>query len=300
MSPSKGHYTTLIRSTKRSTILLALALLSCVDTHVDQVNIPLYLSGTELSAPISAVGEVMIKVDRADLAFGPLYLCAGVTAGDLCQVARLEWLDSAVVNTIRGDSVQVGELSGLTGVVLSWMYDLGISSQLTNDRPFILKAAEQLEGHSFALEGEATISGIEVPFTAWIVAQQSDDTELGVPIIRKSISELFSHEVTVRDSSLSINFDPKPWIEGLDLRRYVTFDSCTIDGPAQVCEGSIESRCDGEVVTSSRDCAELGQVCLSELGCQDRLIIEEGSEAYRSLRNAMIVGTRPLFTWNQN
>ena len=83
------------------------------------------------------MGDVSVTIDRADLAFGPLYLCAGATAGDLCDTARFEWLDSAVVDTTLSDPVKVGELSGVTGTVRSWMYDLGLSSQLTREAPFI-------------------------------------------------------------------------------------------------------------------------------------------------------------------
>ena len=84
----------------------------------------------------------------------------------------------------------------------------------------------------------------------------------------------------------------------MDFRSFVTTETCTNEGPAVVCEGATEHTCENETVLSSRDCSSLNQVCVASLGCQDRLTIEEGSEAYRSLRNALISGERPSFTWS--
>jgi len=72
---------------------------SCANTGRNEVTLPLFLAGTNVSTPLMSVGDIPVRITRADLAFGPLYLCAGNTAGDLCDTARLEWLDTAVVDT---------------------------------------------------------------------------------------------------------------------------------------------------------------------------------------------------------
>jgi hypothetical protein len=241
--------------------------------------------------------DVPVTIERADLAFGPFYLCAGVTAGDLCDTARLEWLDAVVVDTTVAMPTLAGELSGITGEVRSWMYDLGISSQLTRQEPFVLKAAKELGSVSFVLEGRANIDGIEVPFSASVPIQQTDDTELGVPVVRKSTSESFFRDITPTESGLVVRFDPAAWVRGMDFRPYMTREQCSALGADLVCDGAIERTCDGELELSTRDCDQRNQVCLPREGCTNRLTIAKDSEAYRSLRNALLSGARPSMEW---
>jgi hypothetical protein len=270
----------------------------CAETGQDRTRVGLFVAGTEVSEPIVAVGEVLVTLDRADLAFGPLYLCAGATAGDLCDTARLEWLETVVVNTLASEPAMAGELVGITGAVQSWMYDLGISSQLTRSTPFILAAASALGGASFVLEGRAAVGGVELPFSASVPIQQTDDTELGVPVVRKSTSDSFFRDVRDDGSGLVVRFDPGAWVRRIDLRPYVTADVCAPAGPAIACDGAVEQTCQGETELSRRDCSELGQVCLPGQGCADELTIESETEAFRSLRNELVSGARPAFEWD--
>jgi hypothetical protein len=272
--------------------------LGCNSTNQDSISLPLFVTGTNSTEPVMAQNNTQIVIDRADLAFGPLYLCAGVNAGDLCSVARLEWLDTVVVNTLDSQPQQAGELTGVTGQVLSWMYDLGISSQLTRDDPYILTAAEKLGGFSLVLEGRAVVDEIELPFTASMQLQQTDDTELGVPIIRKSLSDPFNRDVTLKDKDLTIKFNPADWVSELDFSRYVSRGECSVDAPEVICNGTQELNCDGEQIISQRDCGDLEQVCLPQKGCTDSLVIEPESELYRALRNSIFSGVRPSFFWN--
>ncbi|MGB1698880.1 MAG: hypothetical protein ACPHRO_02925, partial [Nannocystaceae bacterium] len=89
-------------STMRLRWALALALFSagCLDTGQQRAEVPLSVAGTAGAGTVLTEGGVSLSVDRADLAFGPLYLCPGNTAGDLCDVARMEWLDATVVDTL--------------------------------------------------------------------------------------------------------------------------------------------------------------------------------------------------------
>jgi hypothetical protein len=278
--------------------MLAISNFGCAETGQDRIRVALFVAGTGVPDPIVAVGDVLITIDRADLAFGPLYLCAGATAGDLCDTARLEWLDTVVVDTTLSEPATAGELVGITGSVQSWMYDLGISSQLTRPTPFILAAASELGGASFVLEGRAAVDGIELPFSASVPIQQTDDTELGVPVIRKSTTEAFFRDVGNDEAGLVVRFDPGAWVRGIDFRPYATGDACAPAGPAVACERTLEQTCQDGVELSRRDCGELGQVCLPGQGCAERLTIEADSEAFRSLRNALVSGGRPSFEWD--
>lgn len=282
----------------RALVLSTVLVAGCADTGLERTRVPLFVAGTELSENIAAAFDVPVRIDRADLAFGPLYLCAGTTAGDLCDTARLEWLETVVVDATLAVPAAAGELSGVTGAVRSWMYDLGISSQLTRTEPFVLDAASDLGGASLVLEGRAWVDELELPFAASVPIQQTDATELGVPVVRKSTSEAFSRDVGSDESALLVRFDASAWVRGVDFRRYVSRDACTNGGPAVVCDGARERTCDGEAEQATRDCAGMGQVCIPEAGCQQRLNVEATSEAYRSLRNALVSGERPSFDWD--
>jgi hypothetical protein len=198
-----------------------------------------------------------VTLERADLAFGPLYLCAGTTAGDLCDTARIEWLGSVVVNALAPSPERAGNLTGVTGAVRSWMYDLGISSQLSRSEPFVLDAAAALGDTSLLLRGRADIAGVEMSFDASVRIEQADDTELGVPVVRKSTSETFRHEVSGHEQGLTVRFDPATWVHGLDFGSYC--------GPA------------GD--------------------CPEHVTLEPDTEAFRSLRNALVSAGRPVFEW---
>ena len=197
-------------------LLLTLGLIvfgNCADTGQDRATVPLYVAGSALPDTVLTMGDVPITIQRAELAFGPLYLCAGAQAGQLCETARLEWLETTVVNALEPSPELAGTLDGVTGQVQSWMYDLGISSQLTQSEPFVLDAAEALDGNSLQLEATAVIDGISIPFVAAVPIQQSEDTELGVPVIRKSTSDVFPHNVGADNSRLVIRFDAQAWVQ---------------------------------------------------------------------------------------
>jgi hypothetical protein len=128
--------------------------------------------------------------------------------------------------------------------------------------------------------------------------QQSDDTELGVPVVRKSTSEAFFRDVGEGESGLVVRFDPAAWVRRIDFRPYATADACAPAGPAVACDGTLERTCEAEAELSRRDCSELGQVCVPGQGCREELTIERDTEAFRSLRNALVSGARPSFEWD--
>jgi hypothetical protein len=269
----------------------------CGEPGQREVEVPLYVAGSDLSLEWTAVGDIPVALDRADLAFGPLYFCAGKTAGDLCETARVEWLGSSVVDALDPQPVRVGELSGLTGSVRSWMYDLGISSQLTEREPVVLTAAKKLGGFSFVVSGRAFVEAFEMPFRAQVRVGQSESTELGVPVVRSG-SEGLAHELGETEKGLLVRFDPRPWLQSVDFRAFVERASCSPGGPPLVCDGWVESTCDSEgEIVSSRDCAADRQVCIREQGCADEILLETGSEAFRSISNELVSGERPAFTW---
>jgi hypothetical protein len=243
-------------------VAFACALAGCADAGQSQAEVPLYVSGSELAGPIAAVGDVVLTIDRAELAFGPLYLCAGAQAGELCDAARLEWLDSVRIDLTEPEPKRAGTLSGTTGRVRSWMYDLGISSQLTHNEPFVLDAARELGGASLVVEGRANRGGVEAPFVVQVVVQQGADVERGVPVVRKGTGDVFNHDVTGSEPGLWVRFDASAWLARLDLRSELADSACALAA-----------------------------------NCREPLRFASDGVAYRGLHHAVVSGRRPELHW---
>lgn len=267
----------------------------CVDTGQREVEFPLMLAGTARSQIPAIGGEV--ELSTAQMAFGPLFLCPGVTAGDLCETARAQWLESSIIDLLNPEYRVVGKVSGISGPVLSWMYDLGLSSQLSQSKPFVMPAAKKLGGASLIIQGRARVNGYNIPFSASVAAQQTQDTELGVPVVRKSVSETFFRELGVQSDTLMIRFDPLALLAQLDLNTLVGHETCGEGSKGIVCDGMVQRNCDGPNETLKVDCYRQGQVCEPGVGCVNELTVKPESEAYRALRGALLSGARPSLTW---
>jgi hypothetical protein len=197
--------------------VLVLAAVGCNDTGQRRVRFDLSLAGTDPGAIVLASGATELRLERAQLAFGPLYLCAGRQAGETCETARAEWLGSAVIDLLDPEPARAGELQAVTGEVDSYMYDLGLSSVLTHAEPLTLAAAEQLGGASLWLEGQAQVEAGPTRFTLHLPIAQSGETELGVPVVRSSAGDRFQHEIDEDVQSLELRFDVRPLLAGCDF-----------------------------------------------------------------------------------
>jgi hypothetical protein len=280
-------------------VVLGLGLvLGCVDSGPTEIEVPLYVAGTAIEGAIAGQDGAQIELDRAELAFGPIYLCAGTQAGELCETARLEWLDAIAFDVRDPTAIEAGPLRGLEGTVRSWMFDLGIVSLLTQEDPLLLPAAEQLGDASLRLEGRADVDGVVIRFSVKLVVQPEQGTELGVPVIRKSNSEVFEHELDAGEPGLLIRFDAAPWVAEIDFAGLLEAGSCAAAGPELVCAGQTEQRCDADGnLLESRDCAAIEQVCVRALGCVAEVEFEADSQGYRAVRNQVVAGPRPQFEW---
>lgn len=201
----------------RAQLLLSCVLFTaCIDSSQRPIELPLRLSGTAPAGPIAA-GDWTVNLNEARLAFGPLYLCAGVQAGTLCETARAEWLGTAVVDALSETQIEAGRLHGVSGPVRSYMYDLSIVSLLTQQSPVVLEAAAALGGSSLILRGTATRGADVVRFGIDLPVRQEAGTEIGVSVVRKSGSEPFSHELTGDEAGLLIRFDAGAWVSQIDF-----------------------------------------------------------------------------------
>jgi hypothetical protein len=295
------------RAAKIPGALQGLALVACVcwfgclEASQEPVSFPLYLAGSEIEGAFGGRDEWQIELERAHLAFGPLYLCPGHRAGASCDTARAEYLDSALIDLLDPEPSRAGTMVGVSGAVRSWMYDLGLPSLLTADVPLVLEAARMLDGHSMVMVGRAFRPGLEVPFVAEIALQREPDTEQGLPLVRKGGSDVFFHEITGSEDALSMHFDPRPWLAQVDFDAFTEVATCGESDRTLVCSGSVERHCaaDGSV-ESERDCAERDEICVPDHGCMSHARFEVGGQAWRAVRNALTSGARPQFVWRTN
>ena len=195
--------------------LLALSA-ACTSAGSHEVTVALDVAGTAVDPFENGDGWV-IDLQRADVAFGPLYLCSGTQAGELCDTARADWIGTVVVDALDADPHLAGALEGTSGFVRSWMYDHGITSLLTKQQPVVLTAAETLGGSSIVVRGVARRDDVSVVFQASVPIQQEEGTERGVPVVRKSASDDFEHDLTGDERRLVVRFDPRAWLDGIDF-----------------------------------------------------------------------------------
>lgn len=197
-------------------IALALWVVACADTEQAQLDVPLHVAGTDVVAFETTRG-VSVTLDRVDLAFGPLYLCSSVEAGEACDVARAEWLDAVVVDVLDATATEVGSLRSTTGSYRSFMFDLGISSLLTHDDALVSEAAQTLDANSIVIEGRVQLEGDETPFALALPIARTDDNELGVPVVRVRAEPASQHHIAEGDRDVTVRFDARPWLRGVDF-----------------------------------------------------------------------------------
>ncbi len=241
--------------------LFSVSLAACLDVGLDEVTIPVSLAGTAPGGPIDVRGGFRVELRRADLAFGPLRLCAGERANGLCDTARAEWLDSAVVDALSDEAALAGELHGSAGVVRSAMYDLGIVSLLAQRDPLVLSAAEALGQSSLALEGTATRADSSFNFSAQLRIEQAEDVERGTPVVRLASSPDQVHDLGAPGSALTLRFDASSWLADVDFEALLA---------SPVCQPT----------------------------CTDPLVFTAGSQAERAIYIELVAGARPTFEWS--
>jgi hypothetical protein len=276
-------------------LTVVLGAVGCLDTGPQHAEVSLRVTGASSSDPFPTTTDWSVELERADLAFGPLYLCAGYRAGALCDTARLEWVDSVVVDGLDPGHRDAGTLRGTSGSVRSWMYDLGIVSLLTQQRPRALPAAEALGGNSVVLTGSARKNAQTIGFSLELPIAQA--AQIGVPVVLKSTGDAFEHEV-LGGETLAVHFDPRPWVRDVDFDALVEDASCTPAGPRIVCAGATELTCaDTGAAESERNCMELDMACVRGTGCSATVRFDADSQGYRAVVGALVAGAPPIFEW---
>ena len=277
---------------------LSLCATGCIDTLTETTSIELAVAGTAVEGPFEGRGGVPLTLERAQVAFGPVYLCSGFTAGSLCDESLAEWRDAAVVDALSAEPAPVATMDALTGTARSYMYDFGIVSRLTTpETPLITPAAESLGPASVVVAGHAEVSGQSIPFSVSVRIEQTGEVEQGIPVVRSGESGIEQEILPDGRTRLLVRFDPRPWLATADFAALVEDATCEV-GRELACAGATEQRCapDGAVL-STRQCDAIGQVCVRELGCVEGLDFGVESQVGRALRSGVEVGSRPDFVF---
>lgn len=191
-----------IRQAGLALCLVALsALTGCIESGAVPVSIGLFVRGADVASFEGRDGW-QVELEVAELLYGPLYLCAGQQAGDLCDAARAEFLETVRIDALDPAPRSIGTLEGLSGTVRSAMWDYG--------RPWPLSASAPLmtaEGASVRVVGVARRGLDEVPFDTSLNLEPS---RAGVILVRAS--ELFEEELS-GDRTLTVTTDPSRWLD---------------------------------------------------------------------------------------
>jgi hypothetical protein len=146
--------------------------------------------------------------------------------------------------------------------------------------------------------GVATVGGAPLPFRATFPIAQTDETEVGVPVVRSPPGAAETHEVSGEEEALRVTFDPAPWVQDIDFMALVGVVPCAPGGPPLTCLGDEEQTCDDQGnLMDTRDCAALGQRCVLDLGCVEELQLDPESQGGRSVRTQIVAGPIPDFQW---
>lgn len=199
----------------RTAALLLLACAACGDTGAPAFEAPARARG---GAREVQAGAWTVTLTRADVALGPVYLCATAAASsDLCPSAVAEWTDVAAVDALDPAPQELGTLVAVPGEVRSAMLDYGITWLPTETRPTAQDGAPA--GRSARFAGTAVRGDMSLEFSA--------DVDLAPPLQGgRAIEGLrvapFDPEP---GGALVITVDAAAWWAGVD------FDALAAAGP---------------------------------------------------------------------
>lgn len=203
------------RPDPRDSLLLACALVvaACGDTGGENFSYP--LTGLGVAPGAFPVGDWQVSLEVADVAVGPIYICATAAASpDLCDVALAEFTEVATIDALAGTQT-LGAIDARPGEPRSAMLDYGISWFTTASKP---RALGEL-GHSAHLVGTAVRGDQSVSFDAIVDV---------VPPLRGSpavVGARAHSETQDEGSRLELRVDPRAWLTGVD------FDALAAAGP---------------------------------------------------------------------
>lgn len=170
-----------------------------------------------------------VTLERADVAFGPVYFCATSFADmDACPEANAEWLGTATVDALSSDLQMLGDAGAVTGTVRTAMFDYGRSWLLTEERVRASEAAPG--GHSAVFVARIEKDAVRLEVRASVdvnPATAGQSAVIGAPTGTQAIEG---------NEALVVRFDPAAWWKGVDFDRVVSLDEDG-DGVVELARG---------------------------------------------------------------
>jgi len=193
----------------------ALAVLSCGDSGGTRYEIPATAYGTQARAV--EIDGAILRLTRAEIAFGPLYLCATESAeSELCGTALAELLSTRLVDGLAKDAQRLGTIEATSGTIRSGFFDYGITWGLTQQAPRPNPGAMQ---HSARLEGEIELDdGSSYTFHAEVDINPLSPGDAAVNGLKTR------HELSRNTQSLSVTFDPSAWLTRVKLEKLLEIE----------------------------------------------------------------------------
>lgn len=187
----------------RRALVLALLFAGCGETGQDLVTLPVHAAGTGQRSFETDEGW-SVTIERAEVGFGPLYLCAtSFSDFDLCPRAEAELLETTTIDALDESPRMIGDAEAITGSVRSAMFDYGIGWLLSAPRPDAFDGAPG--GHSAVFRVVAEREGRTLTVDAAVdltPAEAGQHAVIGAP--------LPAHEITGNEA-LVVRFDPAAW-----------------------------------------------------------------------------------------
>lgn len=201
--------------------VLALALSACGDTGQQRLQLAVSAQGSQRD--FLDVADARFTLSRAELGFGPLYLCATEGAEvELCEVALGELLETVTIDGLAAQRVSVGTLAATTGSVRSALYDYGISWLLTEQEPRASQGAP--EGHSLVLAGAVTRGSQSLQFETRVDIKPTAPGDAALNALKTE------RELAAGDQ-LTLQVDPYRWLTRVNVDKLFELDE---DGDGQV------------------------------------------------------------------
>jgi len=205
-----------LRELACTAIVVCFAVAGCGDTGRERLTVEAFARGKK--ARNIDIDGATLRLTEAEVAFGPLYLCATESADvDLCETALAELLSTRTCDALSPQAQALGSLSATTGSVRSGLFDYGISWTLT--REGAQPSEDSADGHSARLAGTITLDdGPTLRFRADIDAEPLSAGDAAVNGLKAR------HELTRRSKSMTVQFDPSAWLQRIKLDRVLEID----------------------------------------------------------------------------
>jgi hypothetical protein len=192
--------------------LAPIALLTCAacsGTGQPDVDYAAF-AAPEAAATINADHGWSVTLDKATVAFGPVYFCASASgSATLCQTAIGELLTTTAFDALDPAPRALGTAHGFIGKIQSASYDYGIHWFLTDDAPN--PSSDAPGGHSAQFTGTAVKAGKTVHFRADVDVVPQFQGQRAAP------SQAASATIAGEGERLDIHFAIGQWFEHVDF-----------------------------------------------------------------------------------